>query len=625
MTSSQKFYPTSLPLVRWWWFSGKIDKDIIKYQLNWLKENNFGGVEIAFVYPLPETEAGPEFLSLEWSDIIAFTKKCADELLLHCDFTFGTLWPFCGSFIPDEDSSKTWQGLSKQRVIHTWELAHHPEPVKVLDHLDKNALRRYSQKVGNALHEALKGRKSAIFCDSWEVETVGLWAKDFDKKFAERYGYDILPFMSKIADLDKNLIDDEEKSELTDVRYDYRKLISDLVINEFYKPFTGIAREMNSFTRIQCHGAPCDVLAAYSAADVPESEAVLFDPEFSVIAASAAALTGKVDVSCETFTCLYGWVPRPGPAPHIREELVSDLKLLSDALFANGVNQVLWHGMPYNPPKGKNEFYATVHVGESGSLAKHFAGFNLYMKKISGLMKEGHSFGQAAVYLPLEDMWMAGMLPDELRKPSAFHHWELHYARTPEKLSGYRPLWVSDLFLKDAKVKSNRLCIGDQEFYFLYINSDFIDIEALKHILSLAKQGLTVFFEKHFNEPGKKKHEDFNRLSDELFSLPCVSDEPYGNYPFKPFVEGHDLPEFWCRKLDDSYIFFFAHPHSRNLTYPLEYGYSLKSNKTYRDVIFITPFGFFKYRLLFEPNQSVMLTISRDGIKEIDIGYYPEE
>ena len=94
-----------------------------------------------------------------------------------------------------------------------------------------------------------------------------------------------------------------------DVRYDYRKLVAEYVLEEFYEPFTEYQPRLNSFTRVQCHGAPCDSLAAFAAADVPESEAILFDPEFSRIPASAAALTGKPVVSAEAFTCLYGWIP----------------------------------------------------------------------------------------------------------------------------------------------------------------------------------------------------------------------------------------------------------------------------------------------------------------------------
>ena len=46
------FYGDSRPWTRWWWFASMIQKNDIADNLSWLKENGFGGVEIAWVYPL---------------------------------------------------------------------------------------------------------------------------------------------------------------------------------------------------------------------------------------------------------------------------------------------------------------------------------------------------------------------------------------------------------------------------------------------------------------------------------------------------------------------------------------------------------------------------------------------
>ncbi len=70
------------------------------------------------------------------------------------------------------------------------------------------------------------------------------------------------------------------------------------------------------------------------------------------------------------------------------KEQVADLKLVADALFANGVNQVIWHGMPFNPVGIDTiMFYASVHVGRKGNLAKDIPAFNSYMTKVCGYMK----------------------------------------------------------------------------------------------------------------------------------------------------------------------------------------------------------------------------------------------
>jgi len=99
--------------------------------------------------------------------------------------------------------------------------------------------------------------------------------------------------------------------------------------------------------------------------DVPETEALLFEPPFARIVASAAALSAKRDVTSETFTCAYGF-----PRVHHKEEQTVDLKLIADAVFAIGVNQLFWHGTPFDSGDGAhdNEFYASVHVGRQGAL-----------------------------------------------------------------------------------------------------------------------------------------------------------------------------------------------------------------------------------------------------------------
>ena len=121
------------------------------------------------------------------------------------------------------------------------------------------------------------------------------------------------------------------------------KLLSSYVIEEFYKPFTQKSHELGAYLRVQCSGAPCDIISSYATVDVPESEALLYEPSYSNIVASAAGLSGKKVVTSETFTCLYG-----GPSDHHSHEQTADLKLLADALFANGVNHIIWHGKPFN-------------------------------------------------------------------------------------------------------------------------------------------------------------------------------------------------------------------------------------------------------------------------------------
>ncbi len=602
----KEIYKTARPYIRWWWFSGKIDPEVVKYQLDWCKKSNFGGVELAFMYPLPNSEPGPEWLSDEWSKIVAFAKEYATKIGLGCDFTFGTAWPFGGSFIEEKDAAKNFYGLSPQRLEKSWEIAHSKQGF-ILNHLDHKALERYAEKMGRVLEPALKISPSALFCDSWEVDTELLWTDGFENLFMDEFGYDIRLY---IRDLDKR----------QSVRYDYRKLIARLIINEFYLPLTEICHRLGGISRVQCHGAPTDLLEAYSKVDVPESEALLFDPHFSQIPASAGALSGKEIVSAEAFTCIYGWLPYPGPGPYQEKEQIADLKLLADALFANGINFIVWHGMPYNPPGGKNRFYATVHTGPDCNFVKELPDFNQYLEKVSNLMRSGKPCGQVAVYLPLEDTWIKNELPEELQRPSAHYHWELQYVKFPEHLIGFGPFWVTNHFLANAEYADNRLKIGQMNFDLLYIDVDWLDIKPLQNLLRLAKMGCPICIIKKPSQPGFNKDKKYDTLIRELFSQKSVSGILQKTAKKPPLIEGHLIPEFWCRQIDEDMIIFFSHPMTRSITYPMRYGQSFCETDMNVKILINYAGHNNGINLQFKPYQAIILRISKQGnIKFEDI------
>jgi hypothetical protein len=193
------------------------------------------------------------------------------------DFTFGTLWPFGGTFVSDADRTKKWGDSTFMQPLRlSWTM---PDTGNVLNHMDKGAFDRYATVMGRALSPALAGSQSSVFCDSWEVETKFLWTGGFDNKFQEKFGYDIKPFMDSIYSGDYG-----------SQRYDYMKLIAEMVLNEFYIPFNKKCHEMGALSRVQCAGSPTDLMTAYASVDIPETEAMLYNPSYSKIVASAAAL-----------------------------------------------------------------------------------------------------------------------------------------------------------------------------------------------------------------------------------------------------------------------------------------------------------------------------------------------
>jgi hypothetical protein len=597
------------PYTRWWWFASVIHKKDITHQLNWLKKNGFGGVEIAFIYPVNRdpNAARTGWLSPEWTEKVSFTKRYADKLGLACDFTFGTLWPFGGTFVPKKDATKIFADPAfRQPLRLSWT---HPDTGNVIDHMNRGAFQRYAQVMGNALKPALTGKPSALFCDSWEVETRCIWTDGFAEKFISQFGYDIQPFMPRIYS-------EEFKHE----RYDYMKLVSQLVLDSFYIPFTEKCHELGAVSRVQCAGSPTDLIEVYATVDIPETEAMLYEPGFSAIVASAAALAGKSIVSSETFTCLYGF-----PATHHLNEQTADLKMVADALFANGVNRIIWHGMPYNPAGVDSVyFYATVHVGQKGKLAPHLKDFNDYMTTVSSVMQKGKTYSDIAVYLPVEDAWIAGEYPEELQMKWSWGQYEMRYLTFPDELSGYHPLWINRSLLESLEIKEGLASNGECSFSALVVTAAYLDIETLEAIHQLARQGLKVCFTRLPGQAGKIKSDRFEPMLKDILELPGSASEIKGFPGHPPMVEGSGLPDFWCRRTGEDIYLFFAHPKAFNLKLPLSYGFSFTEDTLTVPIVIRHLNHIIPYQLRFEPYQSLLIKVSGEGIaKPINIHYLP--
>lgn len=592
------------PFTRWWWFCDEIKQSDIRRQLQWVADHHFGGVEIAWMYPQPEAKEGPKWLSPEWTSLVAFAKAESDRLGLGCDFTFSTAWPFGGSIVPEEDACQVFDGLSAQRMEKPWELEQFGRGY-VLNHLDREAVLRYGKKMGEALGPAMGGSVSGLFSDSWEVFPEGLWSEGLDGAFSDRFGYELEPFK-------------RELDEHPHIRYDYRVLISEAALNGFFRPYIEICRNLGGVSRVQCHGAPTDLVTAFSEVDIPESEALLFEPYFSAIPASGAAIGGKPVVSCETFTCIYGYEPWPDNSPHHGRERVEDLKLLADSVFANGVNHIVWHGMPYNSEDSDNTFYATTHLGPDCAFVDELLGFNDYMTTVSGYLKAGQTYTDIAVYLPLEDVRMQHLLPDEQQTPAGTYYWELQDTARPQHLLGYHPLWVSAGTLQDASVEGKRIRCGSATFRLLVVDVEWLDREALSTLTRLADLGASICLSSRPRCPGYKPSATFDRDLTRLLSNSSVSTDFNVLNRCPPLMAGPEAPEFWCRTVGDGYHIFLAHPDTRRIKYPMPYEGFRSTEVIDRSIALNIGGKSRKMILSFRPHQSILLEVSQAGnVKEI--------
>lgn len=612
-TPQRFFRQGSRPYTRWWWLAGPFHESEIERQLRWLKDHGFGGVEIAWLSPTWLGRcAEVQWCSPLWSRLVLHAKLSAERLGLGCDFTFGSAWPFGGSSISPEHAARNFHGGSSQRVIGSWEQETcDSSTLLILNHLRRESLQHYAEPLLAALRDALRVSPSALFCDSLEIETREVWDERLWDPFTERFGYELAPLVSSLG-------------EFPDVRLDYRLMISDVLLEEFYREFARLCREAGAFSRVQCHGAPTDLLAAYASVDVPESETLLFPPSFSRVAASAAALAGSPVVSCETFTCLHGFLPTtPDSILSWQRENVADLKMLADSVIGEGVNQIVWHGMPFNPEDDQVHFYASVHLGPDSSLANHLVEFNRYLEIVCDLMRIGRAESRLAVYFPLEDARMRDKIPREDRVPGSMHHWEMRDAVPPQNAWGYAPLWVSLPFLEQAEVVDGRLVIGAQVFEALLVDVSWLDLRSLRQIARLADAGLTIVFPRRPGQPGARSLPEHEHLLQILEGHPRVFPSLAAT-GLKPIIEGASIPRLWARTTGDRLVLFFPHPDVLEIKYPMPWPFGLGQEQTHRQVR-IHAFGAcVEVSLVFQPFQSVVVVWDRGASPlRVDVSYHP--
>lgn len=619
-------YPDSKPLARWWWFATQIQKEDVKHQLDWAKEKNFGGVEIAWVYPLyryqrmylrkygrnyPKDTTAQIWLSEEWSDVVRYTKLYADSIGLGVDFTLGSAWPSASANLPKELGTKIYGDSTFQQLLtFSWAF---PDTFLVINHLDSNAFNAFSNPILSALKPAITGSKSALFTDSWEIKlnaTNKIWTSGFAERFEQSFNYDLIPYMHQL-------------DSFPDVRYDYMLQLDEMVTNGFYKPFVRKCKEVGAYSRVQCLASPTDVMTTYSLVDIPETESMLNNPNYSRIVSSAACLSSKSIVSSETFTCLYGF-----PATYLREEQTADLKMVADAMFAQGVNQHVYHGMPFNP-KGADtiDFFATTYFGPGGSLEEELASFNQYIANVSEVMKKGRTYTDVAVYIPYEDGVMKGAYPPERQRVWVWGEYEMRYIEPPKELEGYHPLWINRHFLENARFHKGRLEVGDASFSMVYVDVKYMDQRALRRLVELAKQGMKICLKQTPIQPGKNKSNEYKEHLRVLKSLKNVSNKMEFLNLDNPLISGDSLPEYWCRvKEDGTHYLFLAPWTSKRLEYPIYSGQSFTAFSIINDFQFFVNGKELNHQVEFKPYQSILLKILPNGkIETLDIEFVPKD
>ncbi|MFT3997443.1 MAG: glycosyl hydrolase [Asticcacaulis sp.] len=446
--------PEARPMVRWWWFGGAVEAGEIEREIAAMQAGGFGGFEIQPVYPLSLDDPSrgirnKPYLSQDFLAMVSVAARAGRAAGLRADITMGSGWPFGGphidaahaasrvlrqelpvpagatevelptlpeashylaAFIGDTPATLTdnraiFSGSATARTLSLIVQGRTGQQVKrptigaegyVLDHLNSEAVRRHIDAVGEPLLAAFgPDRPYSIFSDSLEVYGAN-WTDDLLSEFMTRRGYDLTPHLLKL------FVDTPASPGL---RYDWGLTLSELVNERYLTQVTAWAKTRQTLFRSQTYGIPAVTLSSNRLVDLAEGEGADWRSASSTRwASSANHVYGQTVTSAESWTWLHKGAFRATPL---------DIKAEADRLLLSGVNQFIAHGWPYSPPEVPEPgwaLYAAAVFNDHNPWWPVMGDVNLYLQRLSHLMRQGENVADIAIYVPTEDI-MSGFKP----------------------------------------------------------------------------------------------------------------------------------------------------------------------------------------------------------------------
>ncbi len=390
----------------------------------------------------------------------------------------------------------------------------------VVDHLNQQAVEKYlknmSDKLGPALGGKLGNGLRAMFCDSIELSGAN-WTTDFAQQFESRRGYKVEPYLPFV--LDVNIPDDRSRfyDTVRRARYDFYKTFAELFHERFAQTFHKWCKNNGVLSRYQANGNPwhIDMLNGFMIPDIPEGDGWIVSGEapfelhrtteihfrvWNKIASSAAHLTGKPVVSCESMTNTIGvfWTT------------LEYLKESDDLNFLAGVNHSVLHGYNYSPPAVP--FPGWVQYGtffsERNSWWPYFKLWTDRNARLSFLFQNSRHQAQVAILCPTADLWSDYGLSKFRFVDYIGYLYPMWHALNQ---NGYTSDYVSEKVLQQATFDSNGLHIGPQAYEALIVpDACSMEFETAQKIRDFAIAGGRVVYvgRPPYRSPGMKQPEE---------------------------------------------------------------------------------------------------------------------
>ena len=370
-----------------------------------------------------------------------------------------------------------------------------------VDKLSKAGLDAHFDGFLNNILEKLEPYKGKSFegfmIDSWEVG-VQNWTAGFDKEFAQRNDYNILPFLPGLTG---RYVGGE--AETNDFLQDFRRTQADMLAENYYGYFQERLEKEGLKLAAEPYGdGNFESLQVGTKLDRVFGEfwvhGLYGGATTNKMAGSIAHTNGLKIAGAEAYTAM--------PDMSKFTEYPSALKPDGDWMFTNGINHLYFH-------TSAHQSHPTVKPGMvMGPFGTHFNRNNNwfveakpwydYLRRSQYLLQQGQFVADAAYFLGEEVV-----TAPNLDNPHPGHALDL---------------LGRDLLLNDARVKDGKLVLSSGMTYPILVlpNEVNMSLEVLQKLKELMEQGLWVSAKKPKGIPGmnnKQEVRKWKRLVEELW------------------------------------------------------------------------------------------------------------
>lgn len=403
-----------------------------------------------------------------------------------------------------------------------------PKQGPVIDHLDSTkVIKLYNHLFGarTGLQPYFGNPMRAVFNDSYEFKANRHYSPDFIAYFKKKRGYDITPYLPANMQRGYNFVaylnpranpDFTFSTEDWRLRYDYDLTLGELLGEHFFKTSKAWMASQGLLHRTQAYGLNMDMMSMAGLASIPETESMLGAEAAMKIMTSGALLYNQPVMTAESVVFgnrAYTTTPQK-------------IKIAVDKLFAAGVNQVIYHGVPYRytperlGPEGwypfSSPFITAINfasnLGEGNIFWKDQKQVNEYMGRVQYALRSGKPHADVLIYFPFlnheelpanpEEILANGYLADvEGPLPKGDEHRNSEKQEWAKKVyplinqleaAGVSWAWVNDASIQEAQLqKGGDINIRGNRFCALILaNSATIHLKTAEQIRRLTERGM---------------------------------------------------------------------------------------------------------------------------------------